>query len=51
MAVMIAGFQKSGLLKELPKELKEVNPENVKFILGHEAELAGMRKEMRSWTR
>ena len=46
MAGMAAGFQKSGLLKELPKELKEVNPENVKFLLEHEAELAAMRKEM-----
>ena len=46
MAGMVAGFQKSGLLKELPKDLKEVNPENVKFILEHEAELAAMQKEM-----
>ena len=48
MAGMVAGFQKSGVLKELPKELKEVNPENVKFILEHEAELTAMRKEMES---
>ena len=46
MAGMVAGFQKSGMLKELPKELKEVNPENVKFMFDHEAELAAMRKEM-----
>ena len=46
MAGMVAGFQKSGVLKELPKELKEVNPANVKFILEHEAELAAMQKEM-----
>lgn len=46
MAGMVAGFQKSGLLKELPKELKEVNPENVKFMVEHEAELAAMQKEM-----
>lgn len=46
MAGMVAGFQKSGVLKELPKDLKEVNPENVKFILGHEAELNAMRAEM-----
>lgn len=46
MAGMVAGFQKSGLLKELPKDLKEVNPENVKFILEHEAELNAMRTEM-----
>ena len=46
MAGMVAGFQKSGVLKELPKDLKEVNPENVKFIIEHEAELTAMRKEM-----
>ena len=46
MAGMVAGFQKSGVLKELPKELKEVNPDNVKFILEHEAELTAMQKEM-----
>ena len=46
MAGMVAGFQKSGLLKELPKDLKEVNPENVKFMVEHEAELAAMQKEM-----
>ena len=46
MAGMVAGFQKSGLIKELPKELKEVNPENVKFMVEHEAELAAMQKEM-----
>jgi hypothetical protein len=48
MAGMVAGFQKSGVLKELPKDLKEVNPENVKFIIEHEAELNAMRKEMES---
>jgi hypothetical protein len=46
MAGMVAGFQKSGVLKELPSELKEVNPDNVKFILEHEAEIAAMQKEM-----
>ena len=46
MAGMVAGFQKSGVLKELPKDLKEVNPENVKFLLAHEAELAAMQKEL-----
>lgn len=46
MAGMVASFQKSGLLKEMPKDLKEVNPENVKFILEHEAELTAMQKEM-----
>jgi hypothetical protein len=48
MAGMVAGFQKSGLLKELPKDLKEVNPDNVKFMLDNEAELASMQKEMQT---
>jgi len=39
-----AGMQKSGLLKELPKE---VNPDNVKFILEHEAELRQLQEEMK----
>ena len=46
MAGMVAGFQKSGMLKDLPKEFKEVNPDNVKFVIEHEAELNEMRKEM-----
>ena len=46
MAGMVAGFQKSGAIKELPADLKEVNPDNVKFILDHEAELTAMQKEM-----
>ena len=46
MAGMVAGFQKSGMLKDLPKELKEVHPDNVKFMIEHEAELNAMRAEM-----
>ena len=46
MAGMVAGFQKSGLLKDLPADLKEVNPDNIKFIMEHEAELTAMQKEM-----
>lgn len=46
MAGMVAGFQKSGMLNEMPKDLKEVNPANVKFMLEHEAELAALQKEM-----
>jgi hypothetical protein len=42
-AGMAAGMQKAGLLKELPKE---VNAENVKFILEHEAELQKLQQEM-----
>ena len=48
MAGMVAGFQKSGVIKELPPDLKEVHPDNVKFMVEHEAELAAMQKEMES---
>ena len=51
MAGMVAGFQKSGILKELPKELKEIHPDNVKFILENEAELTAMQKEMEQLNR
>jgi len=44
-AAMVAGFQKSGMVKEIPKD---VNPENVKFILDHEKELQALQKEMQS---
>jgi hypothetical protein len=46
MAGMVARFQKSGAIKELPPDLKEVNPDNVKFMQEHEAELTAMQKEM-----
>jgi hypothetical protein len=41
-ASMVAGFKKAGMMKELPKD---VNPENVKFIEEHEAELKAMQEE------
>jgi hypothetical protein len=41
-ASMVAGFKKAGMMKELPKE---VNPENVKFVEEHEAELKAMQAE------
>jgi hypothetical protein len=41
-ASMVAGFKKAGMLKEIPKD---VNPENVKFIEAHEAELKAMQAE------
>jgi hypothetical protein len=43
-ASFAAGMQKSGMLKELPKE---VNAENVKFILEHEAELQKLQQEFK----
>jgi hypothetical protein len=43
-ASLAAGMQKAGMLKELPKE---VNAENVKFILEHEAELQKLQQEMK----
>lgn len=39
-----AGMQKAGMLKEIPKG---VNPDNVKFILEHEAELQQLQEEMK----
>jgi hypothetical protein len=41
-ASMVAGFKKAGMIKEIPKD---VNPENVKFIEEHEAELKAMQAE------
>jgi len=43
-ASFAAGMQKSGMLKELPKE---VNADNVKFIIEHEAELQKLQQEMK----
>jgi hypothetical protein len=41
-AMFVQGFKKSGMLKELPPD---VNPENVKFVEEHAAEIAAMQKE------
>jgi hypothetical protein len=41
-AAFAHGFQKSGMLKQLPPD---INPENVKFIADHEAEIQAMQKE------
>lgn len=41
-AAFAHGFQKSGMLKELPPD---VHPENVKFIVQHQAEITAMQKE------
>ena len=51
MAGMIAGFQKSGMIKDVPKELKDtIHPDNVKFVLDHGAELEAMQKEFKALT-
>ena len=42
-ASIAAGFKKSGMLKELPAG---VNPENVKFVEEHEAELRAMQEKL-----
>jgi hypothetical protein len=44
-AALAASLQKSRMLKELPKE---VNPDNVKFVLEHEAELQRLQEEMKA---
>ena len=41
-AAFAQGFQKAGMLKELPPE---VNVENVKFVAEHEAEIKAMQQE------
>jgi hypothetical protein len=41
-AAFAAGFKKAGMLKELPAG---VNPDNVKFVEEHEAELKAMQAE------
>ena len=46
MSAMVAGFQKSGLVKELPKDLQAIHPDNVKFVIEHEAELKAMQEEL-----
>ncbi len=46
MSSMVAGFQKSGMLKELPKELNEIHPDNIKFVLDNQAALEAMQKEL-----
>ena len=48
-ASMIHGMMKSGLVKEVPKDLAaSVNMDNVKFIAEHEKELEAFAKEMES---
>lgn len=47
-AAFAHGFQKAGLLKELPAG---VNPDNVKFIDDHAAELEAMRKEFEAFSK
>ena len=43
---MVAGFQKSGVGQEPLKELERVHPDNVRFLLEHEAELTALMKQM-----
>jgi hypothetical protein len=46
MAGLVASFQKSGALKEVPKELQGISAENIKFMHEHAAELEQMQKEL-----
>jgi hypothetical protein len=43
-AAFAAGAQKAGMLKETPKG---VNPDNVKFIIEHEAELQKLQEDLK----
>lgn len=45
-ASFIHGFQKSGMLKEMPKE---ANPDNVKFVEQHAAEFEAFMKELQAF--
>lgn len=47
-AAFVHGFQKSGMLKELPPE---VNPANVRFMEQHAAEIAKMQAEFEALSR
>ena len=47
-ASLVAGFKKAGTLKEVPPG---VSPENVQFVLDHEAEIQQVQKEMYSAAR
>lgn len=47
-AAFAQGFQKAGMLKELPPD---INPENVRFIEEHAAEIAALQKEFEALER
>jgi hypothetical protein len=48
-AAMIQGMQKSGLVKEIPKELQAtVNLENVKFVEANQAEISKLMAEFQA---
>ena len=48
-AAMVHGMMKSGLVKEVPKDLAaSVNMENVKFVAEHEKEFEAFGKEMQA---
>jgi hypothetical protein len=48
-AAMVHGMMKSGLVKDVPKDLAAtVNMDNVKFLADHETELAAVMKEFES---
>jgi hypothetical protein len=51
-AGMVHGMTKSGLVKEIPKQLAAtVNMDNVKFVAEHEKELEALTKEFESLNR
>jgi hypothetical protein len=52
MAGIVAGFQQSGKIKDVPTELSaSINPENIKFMQEHGAELEQMQKETEAFTK
>ncbi len=46
MAAMVAGLRRSGVGQEPPKELERVHPDNVMFLLEHQAELTALMKQV-----
>jgi hypothetical protein len=48
-AVMVHGMQKSGMVKELPKDLQAtMNMENITFVEAHQAEITALMKEFQA---
>jgi hypothetical protein len=48
-AAMVSGMQKSGMVKEIPKELEaKINLENIKFVEAHDAEIKALMAELQA---
>ena len=48
-AGMVAGMMEQGVIKEVPKELAgSMNPDNIKFVQAHKAEMQAFQETMKS---